>query len=152
MREDHMAPAGLGSKIFVCRIEDLEKDPITPIQVIELKPHVGDIGFKEEPIGNEWSVPTNFTITGNATMISTVTEKDSWLKSLNCANTRLVVEPDERRLPRKMKKGFRAKYHRFTKWKHKAALWLTREQIELSGNLQIKGEELTFEGCKVKKN
>ena len=140
MREDHMGFAGLGSKIFVCRIEDLEKEPITPIQVIELKPHVGDIGFKEEPIGNGCS----FTLTGNATLISTATEKDSWLKSLNCDNARLVVEPDDLQLPRKIKKGFRAKYHRFTKWKHKAALWLTREQIELSGDLQIEGEELTF--------
>lgn len=112
--------------------------------MIELKPHVGDIGFKEEPIGNGWSV----TLTGNATLISTTTEKDSWLKKLNCDNARLVVEPDERRLPRKMKKGFRAKYHRFTKWKHKAELWLTREQIKLSGNLQIKGEELTFKAIR----
>lgn len=148
MREENMNPAGLGSKLYFCRKEDFEKDPTTPMQEVKLKPvKIGDIGLKEEA----HCFPKGFSFTGIATLIGTATEKDSWLKSLNCDRANMVVVPDERRLPRKMKKGSRAKYQRNTKWKRKAALWLMRNQIELSGHLSIKGEELTFEGSKIKK-
>ena len=148
MEEENMNPARLGGKLYFCRKGDFEKDPTTPMQEVIPEPvKIGDIGLKEEA----HYFPKGFSFTGSATLIGTATEKDSWLKALNCDRANMVVVPDERRLPRKMKRGFRAKYQRNTKWKRKAALWLMRNQIELSGHLSIKGGELTFEGSKIKK-
>lgn len=143
-----MNPAGLGSKLYFCRKEDFEKDPAhLPMQEVKLEPvKIGDIGLNEEA----HYFPKGFSFTGSATLIGTATEKDSWLKALNSDRANMVVVPDERRLPRKMKKGFRVKYQRNTKWKRKAASWLARNQIELAGNLCIKEEELVFEGRKIK--
>lgn len=149
MEEENMNPAGLGSKLYFCRAEDFEKATAhLPMQEVKLEPvKIGDIGLKE---GAHY-FPKGFSFTGSATLIGTATEKDSWLKALNSDRANMVIVPDERRLSRKMKKGFRAKYQRNTKWKRKAALWLMRNQIELSGHLSIKGGELTFEGSKIKK-
>ncbi len=71
MGEKNMNPAGLGSKLYFCRAEDLEKNPNTPMQEVELTPHVGDIAFAEwyEPQegedgrSNKGGFPTTFTAT-----------------------------------------------------------------------------------------
>lgn len=36
MGEENRNPAGLGSKIYICRAEDFEKDPTTPMQEVKL--------------------------------------------------------------------------------------------------------------------
>lgn len=140
-----MNPAGLGSKLYFCRKEDLENDPAhLPMQEVKLEPvKIGDIGLKEEA----HYFPKGFSFTGSATLICTATEKDSWLKALNSDRANVVVVPDECRLPRKMKKGFRAKYQRNTKWKRKVALWAARNQMTLTGRLRVKGEKMTLEVC-----
>ena len=139
-----MNPAGLGSKLYFCRKEDFEKAPAPlPMQEVKLEPvKIGDIGLNEEA----HYFPKGFSFTGSATLIGTATEKDSWLKALNSDRANMVVVPDERRLPRKMKKGFRSKYQRNTKWKRKAALWLARNQMTLTGSLRVEGEKMTSEG------
>lgn len=66
-----MNPAGLGGKLYICRKEDFEKDPNTPMQEVELETHVGDIAFAEwyEPQegedgrSNKGGLSTTFTAT-----------------------------------------------------------------------------------------
>ncbi len=148
MGEKNMNPAELGSKLYFCRAEDLEKNPNTLMQEIDLKTYVGDISMKAEPKAcnnaEHWTVTHGSSITGNATLIGTVTEMDSWLKPQNITNARLVFVADCRQLPRKLKKGFRATYQRNTKWTRKASLWKEHNQKELTGHLRINGEELIF--------
>lgn len=145
MEEENMNPAGLGGKLYFCRKEDFENDPAhLPMQEVKLEPvKIGDIGLKEEARYFQ----KGFSFTGSAALIGTATEKDSWLKALNSDRANMVVVPDERRLPRKMKKGSRAKYQRNTKWKRKAALWLARNQMTLTGSLRVEGEKMTLEVC-----
>lgn len=143
-----MNPAELGSKLYFCRAEDLEKNPNTPMQEIDLKTYVGDISMEAEPKAcnnaEHYTVTHGCSFTGNGTLIGTVTEMDSWLKPQNITNARLVFVADYRQLPRKLKKGFCATYQRNTKWKRKASLWKEHKQKEITGHLRINGEELLF--------
>lgn len=141
MGEELQNPVGLGSKLFVFAKDDLEMKPVAVGAAAEV--HV-----TEPPEGatEHWSIPKDFSFEGKATLLS-VTEKDSWLNTQNFDKVQLVTVPDDRLLPRKMKKGKRATYRRNTKWKRKAALWRERNQYVLTGSLRQDGDNLTFEGC-----
>lgn len=58
-------PAGLGSKLYVCRAEDFEKDPNTPMKEIDLAPHVGDIAMYADAQEGEdgWGSKGGFSLT-----------------------------------------------------------------------------------------
>lgn len=68
-----MNPAGLGGKLYFCRVEDFEKDPNCPMQEVELAPNVGDLAIMEDSREGEsgWGDKGGFTITGTATVYAT---------------------------------------------------------------------------------
>ena len=70
-----MNPAGLGSELYFCRKEDLEKDPNTPMHEVKLEPvKIDDIamfGDVAQECGNGYSGMKGFTLTGTATLEAT---------------------------------------------------------------------------------
>ena len=154
MEEDNINPAGLG-KLYICRKEDFENDPAhLSMQEVKLESvKIGDIAMFENGVqecGNCYNGRKGFTLEGKGKVSPEVVFLSRWLCSDSPNQVLLSIFPVVRQSPRKIKKGFRAKYQRNTKWKRKAASWLTRNQIELAGNLCIKEEELVFEGIKIK--
>ena len=153
MGEENMNPAGLGGKLYFCRKEDFEKDQNTPMQEVELESvNIGDIVMFEDgaqECGGGYNGRKGFTLEGMGKVSPEADFWSRWLCSDSPNQVCLLISPDVRRLPRKIKKGSRVKYQRNTKWKRKAASWLARNQIELAGNLCIKEEELVFKGRKI---
>lgn len=94
--------------------------------------------------------PNGFTMTATATVDKDAEETiASIARQLNESELTMEIMPSYRRLPRKMKKAFDAKYRRDTKWKRKVACWLKRNKIRLLGNFSDDGDGYTFTGKRI---
>lgn len=100
-------------------------------------------------LGKGLSGRHGFTITGTATASVSGEEMHEVSRLLNEAaedSVTMTLTPDERQLPRRMKKAIRATYRRDTKWRRKAANWRKREERTYIGHLTQDEDGVTFTG------
>lgn len=118
--------AGLGSKMYVCCIEDKDKEPVPLGEPITIKP--GMLTYKDDEPKNEYSAK-GFSVGMNLTMEGPSPELIEMLK--RPALVDVVLERKPGRMPRKMKKAYRSDYPRNTKWTRKVANYLRRLSMTL---------------------
>lgn len=137
-------PAGLGHKLFILPKDTVitSGESLSPFTIVEsdlhIEPHLGakplTQSFKLESWGNTAAIPSQ--------------DINDWLDTDEARKVTVQCFPDDRRLPRKMKKGHRATYQRDTKWKRKAADWRWRNRFEMTGTLHMDDEGITITGKK----
>lgn len=120
--------AGLGSKMYVCCIEDKDKEPVPLGEPITIKP--GMLTYKDDEPKNEYSAK-GFSVGMNLTMEGPSPELIEMLK--RPALVDVVLERKPGRMPRKMKKAYEYGwlYRRDTKWKRKAGNYRRRMMMTL---------------------
>ena len=111
--------SGLG-KLYFCRVGDKDKKPQPLGEAVALKP--GMLTYKDGP-KSEYGAK-GFSTTGTWELERPGRELVEMLNRPTLWDVRLEREPG--RMPRKMKKAFRARYRRDTKWKRKLANYLGR--------------------------
>ena len=134
-------PSGLGSKLFIIPKDAIKDGALTPVAMSDA--HM-ELDMKEKLVKS--NAPKSWKVCIGSTANLTATDVNSWLKSDNIDKVTVTVFPDDRRLPRKMKKGFRAKYLRDTKWKRKASNWRWRKRFEMTGTLHMDDGGITISG------
>ncbi len=145
-----MIPTGLGSTLFVCRADDLKKNPDTPMELLGEPISIGP-GLLTSEGYDTYKKPRGF----HSTFTADKEEEDtiaSVARQLNNSKLMMEVTPNIRNLPRKMKKAILTgqRYRRDTRWKRKAAQWKKRNKLTLLGNITSDGNgDYTFTGCKV---
>ena len=112
--------AGLG-KLYFCRVEDKDKEPVPLGEAVTLKP--GMLTYKDDEPRNEYGAK-GYSIGFNATMQEPGKELLDMLNRPTLFDVKLQREPG--RMPRKMKKAVSASYRRDTKWKRKLHNYLGR--------------------------
>ena len=112
--------AGLG-KMYFCRVEDKDKEPVPLGEPITIKP--GMLTYKDDEPKSEYSAK-GFSTTFTGTMQEPSRELVEMLNRPTLWDVKLQREPGK--MPRKMKKAVRASYRRDTKWKRKAMNYLSR--------------------------
>lgn len=113
------------------------------------EPFTLDMSVGESAFGKGLCGKHGFTITGTASIERSEEEMAEISRLLNGAaedSLTMTLTPDERQLPRKMKKGFRAKYRRDTKWKRKANSWRKRNERTFIGHITQDEDGVTFTG------
>ena len=120
--------AGLG-KLYICRVEDLEKNPNTPMKLLgeAVKIEPGMLRYNDEPSPSY--EPKGFTVTGNAILKEPSRELIEKLWETSLVDVTLNRKPG--RMPRKMKKAYRSDFSRNTKWKRKVANYMRRLSMTL---------------------
>ena len=113
--------AGLG-KLYFCRVEDKDKEPVPLGEAVTLKP--GMLTYKDDEPKSEYS-NKGYSIGFNAT---TGNPNKELLKMMLDDKHRVDVRIEQKpgRMPRKMKKAMHAFYYRDTKWKRKLHNYLSR--------------------------
>lgn len=110
--------AGLG-KLYFCRVEDLDKQPVPLGEAIPIKP--GMLTYKDDEPSDETK---GFSGTFTGTMAEPSREMVELLNRPALWDVKLERKPG--RMPRKMKKAYRSDYRRNTKWTRKVANYLRR--------------------------
>ena len=105
--------AGLG-KVYFCRVEDLDKQPMQLGEPITIKP--GMLTYKDDDESPSYS-PKGFSTTFTGTMEEPSHELVELLNRLTRWELKLLRKLVK--MPRKMKKAYRSNYQRNTKWKRK---------------------------------
>lgn len=141
MNKDEM-PAGLG-KLYFCRVEDLKDNPdAQPIplgEAVSIKPRT--LTYKDDGDARPYYSAKGFSITFTGTMEEPSDEIMELIKKSPKWDVNLQRQLE--RMPRKMKKAYRADYPRDTKWKRKVANYLRRMTIYLrNGELVVTEEQL----------
>lgn len=134
-----------GSRLFVGIGADAVQLASGPISISEKNPLFDTSEGKSE----RYDFPKSISYETTVSTPTTATSIDSWMRSLNCDKAQLTVIPDERLLPRRMKKALRRgrEYRRDTRWKRKAARWLERNTVSFTGSLHQDGDgEFTISG------
>ena len=117
--------AGLG-KLYFCRVEDKDKEPVPLGEAVTLKP--GMLTYKDDEPKSEYS-NKGYSIGFNATMEEPSKELLDVLNRPTLWDVKLERKPG--RMPRKMKKAYRSDYPRNTKWTRKVANYLRRMSMTL---------------------
>ena len=104
-----------------------------PITISDKNPLFGTQEGKSE----SYEFPESISLETTVSTPTTATRIDSWMRSLNCDRAQVNIIPDDRHLPRRMKKALRQgkRYRRDTRWKRKAARWLERNTVTFQGRM-----------------
>ena len=104
-----------------------------PITISDKNPLFGTQEGKSE----SYKFPKSISLETTVSTPTTATSIDSWMRSLNCDRAQVNIIPDDRHLPRRMKKALRQgkRYQRDTRWKRKVARWLERNTVTFQGRM-----------------
>lgn len=125
MGED-MIPAGLGTTLFVCRADDLKKNPDAPMELLGEPISIGPgiLTYKDDDDRSHRTATKGFSIGFDCTMEKPSPELLKMIYGPQLVG--VTIQQKLGRMPRKMKKAYRADYPRNTKWKRKVANYIRR--------------------------